>query len=265
MKPTEEVIAMPQATQIFVGTAGWSIPKDNADSFPAEGSHLERYAQRLTCAEINSSFYRPHKPQTYERWARSVPPNFKFAVKLPKSITHEKRLGSTHDVFARFLDEVAALGSKLGPLLVQLPPSLQFESAVVHNFLTDVRHCFNGEVVCEPRHATWFTPEAAQLLGDFRVGRVAADPAVVRAAREPGGWAGLIYYRLHGTPRIYYSNYSTDQLLDVTGKLISAGERAPTWCIFDNTAGFAATANALFVLGNFNAQAVKEKASPSIE
>src|SRR5687768_14756132 len=111
---------------IFIGTAGWSIPKSSAEHFPADGSHLERYAQTLPAVEINSSFYRPHKIESYERWARAVPEGFRFAVKIPKTITHEKQLRGADELLNRFLGEAITLGTKLGPLLVQLPPSLRF-------------------------------------------------------------------------------------------------------------------------------------------
>ena len=77
---------------VFVGCAGWSIPRQHASYFPSEGSHLERYARFLPAVEINSSFYRPHKPATYARWAASVPDGFRFLFKLPRAITHERRL-----------------------------------------------------------------------------------------------------------------------------------------------------------------------------
>lgn len=152
--------------------------------------------------EINSSFYRPHRTGTYERWAASVPEEFRFAVKIPKAITHERRLKEAGDLLDRFLLEVAGLGPRLGPLLVQLPPSLAFQDSVADRFLADLRSRIAGSIVCEPRHASWFTPDVDGLLGELRVARVAADPAPVAGAGEPGGWRSLSYYRLHGSPRI---------------------------------------------------------------
>src|ERR671910_1309915 len=140
-----------------IGTAGWSIPKEHAAPFPATGSHLERYAKVLNAVEINSSFYRPHRTTTYERWAASVPESFRFAVKVPKAITHELRLKDADDLLDRFLSEVSGLGPKLGPLLVQLPPSLRFEDGVADIFLSELRSHVKGPIVCEPRHASWFT------------------------------------------------------------------------------------------------------------
>lgn len=239
---------------IRIGTAAWSIPKEHAAPFPAAGSHLERYAAVLNALEINSSFYRPHRPATYERWAASVPEDFRFAVKIPKAITHELRLKNVDDPLDRFLSEAARLGSKLGPLLVQLPPSLNFEPGIADRFLGELRNRIPGRIVCEPRHASWFTPEVEALLTELRISRVAADPAPVPGADEPGGWRGLSYYRLHGSPRIYYSAYSTEYLAAIAEVLArDAAAGTETWCIFDNTAAFAATGDALTTRSLVNA------------
>jgi uncharacterized protein YecE (DUF72 family) len=112
------------AGTIHIGCAGWSLPKEHLTLFPLTGSHLERYAARFNCVEINSSFYRSHRVATYQRWAAATPPNFRFAVKLPKQITHIKRLSGADEAITGFATEVAGLGMKLGPVLVQLPPNL---------------------------------------------------------------------------------------------------------------------------------------------
>jgi uncharacterized protein YecE (DUF72 family) len=242
-----------EAPEVHVGCAGWSVPRVHAGHFPAEGSHLERYAARFRAVEVNSSFYRPHRPATYARWAASVPADFRFAVKVPREITHVRRLAHCGPVLDRFLGEVGALGQKLGPLLVQLPPSLSFRAAVVRGFFAALRRRFAGAVACEPRHASWFEPAADRLLAKFRAARVGADPAVVPAAAEPGGWAGLVYHRLHGSPRLYYSSYPADRLAALAARVVREAARAPAWCIFDNTALGAATDNALDLLGRLRA------------
>nr|WP_211112562.1 DUF72 domain-containing protein [Azospirillum sp. SYSU D00513] len=233
---------------VHLGTAGWGIPKAFADSFPGTGSHLERYARVLPAAEINSSFYRPHKPETYARWAASTPEGFRFAVKVPKLVTHTQRLRDPAAALDRFLGEAGALGDRLGPLLVQLPPGLAFDPAVAPAFFEILRARFQGEVVCEPRHRSWFSDAAERLLIEHRVARVAADPAPVPAAAEPGGWNGLLYLRLHGSPRIYYSPYPPDVLERTAARLAEEAPRRPVWCIFDNTAEFHATGDALTTL-----------------
>jgi len=222
--------------------------KEHAAPFPADGSHLERYGAVLNAIEINSSFYRPHRTVTYERWAASVPEEFRFAVKIPKAITHERRLKDTDDLLDHFLSEVAGLGPKLGPLLVQLPPSLAFQASVAERFFADLRSRGARSTVCEPRHASWFTPAVEGLLDKLRIARVAADPAPVAGAGEPGGWQGLRYYRLHGSPLIYYSAYEPETLSGMAARLAGDAVAAvETRCIFDNTAAFAATGDALTV------------------
>jgi uncharacterized protein YecE (DUF72 family) len=230
----------------YVGTAGWGIPGAARAHFPLGATGLERYAAVLNAVEINSSFYRPHKPATYARWAASVPDGFRFAVKMPRTITHHKRLASCEAEIARFAGEVAALGDRLGPLLVQLPPSLVYDERVAGAFFAMLADAFAGDVVCEPRHASWFTAQAGMFLAERRVARVAADPAGSIEAARPGGWSGIVYYRLHGSPRIYWSNYEPDALARLVDGIVQARTAgAQCWVIFDNTAGGAATPNAL--------------------
>jgi uncharacterized protein YecE (DUF72 family) len=239
-----------RGTRLRIGTAGWSIPKQHVAAFPKSGSHLERYAQRFNAVEINSSFYRPHRRATYERWAASVPEDFSFAVKLPREITHERRLVDAKVALDAFLAQVTGLGKKLGVVLVQLPPSFAFDAPATSAFFAALRERYAGDIAFEPRHATWFTPRAEKMLTDQRIARVAADPAIVPAAAEPGGWTGLHYVRLHGAPRIYYSDYPPVRIAHYQARLEHAiAEGAAAWCIFDNTALGAATGNALALSG----------------
>ena len=236
---------MPTSAKVlFIGTAGWSIPRAVAKDFPQEGSGLQRYAARFPAAEINSSFYRPHQPKTYARWAETTPGGFRFAVKLPKAITHDGRLVDAGERLAAFRADASALGDKLGPLLVQLPPSLAFDAAVAEQFLADLRALWPEAVACEPRHASWFEPAADALLAAYRVARVAADPACHPLAVEPGGWLDLAYWRLHGSPQMYWSSYDA-AFLERLAKALRTGPAAESWCIFDNTTSGAAAANAL--------------------
>ena len=227
---------------IYIGTAGWSIPAPHAKAFAGSGTHLERYGARMRCAEINSSFHRPHQRTTYERWAASVPKDFRFSVKLPGTITHERRLKGCKSLLMRFLEESAGLGPKLRVILVQLPPSLIYDARSVAAFFTLLHRQTKAAIACEPRHPTWFTSEADAALKKLRVARVAADPPRAPADGQPGGWQSLHYWRLHGSPRLYYSNYDNKRL-----KVLAAGLNPNDWCIFDNTMSGAALSNALTV------------------
>lgn len=213
---------------------------------------LARYAQVFDAVEINSSFYRPHKPQTYARWAASVPESFRFSVKVPKTVTHDRRLVDPEEALARFFTEIAELGPKLGPVLIQLPPSLAFGPDAAA-FLGRWREHYAGATVLEPRHASWFTAEAQAQLVAARIARVAADPAVVADAARPGGWGGLAYARLHGSPVMYSSAYGDEAVAGVAAMLDACSEAAETWCIYDNTRLGAATADALVHLHRYSA------------
>ena len=229
----------------FVGTAGWSLPRASAKHFPKAGTHLERYARVLNGVEINSSFYRAHSFATYQRWAKSTPATFRFAVKMPRTITHDGKLRRARDPLTQFLSEVKGLGRKLGPLLIQLPPSLSFESRVASRFFQLLRELHKGTVIIEPRHATWFELRVERLLIQYGISRVAADPAKHPKGGTPGGATRrLVYYRLHGSPRIYWSDYSREQLRQWSNE-IQKRRSKETWIIFDNTAAGYATANAL--------------------
>ncbi len=232
-----------ESARIRIGTAGWSLPQAVRERFPPGASHLERYARTFSCVEINSSFYRPHRRSTYERWSNSVPDDFAFALKMPKMVTHERRLAGCDGLLERFLDESAGLGEKRAILLVALPPSFAFDGALVATFFESLRERYDGLVACEPRHLSWFLPAAQTLLSSFEIACVAADPAPVAAAATPGGWRGLAYYRWHGTPRTYYSAYEEVALRSFAA--LVAGHAGCVWCVFDNTALGAATENAL--------------------
>ncbi len=229
-----------------IGCAGWTLPGAHASAFPRDGSHLQRYSAVFAAVEINSSFYKSHRRETYERWARSVPATFRFSVKLPKEITHTLRLRRSARLLDDFFEQTGGLGRRLGAVLVQLPPSLAFERAVARRFFTVMRDRFDGRVVIEPRHLSWFDERAEKVLSEFSIARVAADPALNDAAALPGGDPRLAYFRLHGSPRMYYSSYDDAFLATVAQRMRDASRGArEVWCIFDNTAHSHAVPNAL--------------------
>ena len=237
---------MPAA--IRVGIAGWSVPAAYRAAEPA-GSHLQQYARHFDCVEINSSFYRPHRPATYARWADSVPPDFRFSAKLPKLITHERRLVACEQPLQEFCASVAGLRDKLAVVLVQLPPSLVFDQGAVEATFSLLRASSGARIVCEARHPSWFAPEVDRLFSALGITRVFADPpagaptdALLRPVTAPGQFS---YLRLHGQPRVYYSSYSADYLADLAARLKLAADGPGAWCIFDNTASAAAWPNAI--------------------
>lgn len=235
-----------------IGTAGWNITRDNAFAFPEKGTSLDRYANVFRGVEVNSSFHRPHRASTWAKWASSVPDNFRFSVKIPKMITHERKLVDVENLIDQFASEVGALGSKLAVALVQLPPKLVLEPVVASKFFEKLRGSVSAKIVCEPRNASWFEKDAGDLLEKLHVARVAADPALGKLATVPGGWRGIAYWRLHGSPMMYRSSYSETDISHYAREMRTAlDECMDTWCMFDNTASSAALNNALSLIDKF--------------
>ncbi|WP_353024453.1 DUF72 domain-containing protein [Mesorhizobium sp. M0817] len=169
-------------------------------------------------------------------------------IGLARGVTDFSWVCYISELAEAFLGQAGGLGPKLAVLLVQLPPSLSFEPRVAEEFFGLLRKQTGSKIACEPRHASWFEQDADALLTGFRVARVAADPARVPAAATPSGWPDLVYFRLHGAPRIYYSDYDTESLIAIRQRLDAASAAgAEVWCIFDNTVKGHALGNAVAV------------------
>jgi uncharacterized protein YecE (DUF72 family) len=244
---------------IRVGLAGWSNPPAKRTERHPDQTHLSFYAAHFSCVEINSSFYRPHQGATYARWRDDTPAPFRFSVKMPRSITHESHLKRCAAEVARFYEEIAHLQPKLAAVLVQLPPSLQFNGRTARAFFATVPRVRGTKVVCEPRHESWFTNAAENALKDAGVSRVAADPARFPGAEIPGGTRRFAYFRWHGAPRMYYSKYSEAQLA-VFAATVERAKATETWCVFDNTARHAAWDDALQFMENLDAAQARKRA-----
>ena len=174
-----------------------------------------------------------------------------FRVKAPKTVTHIAKLVNTGGALLEFFDAVRGLRNKLGPVLVQLPPKLAFDDGVAREFFTTLRELHTGAVVLEPRHPSWFAGSVDRLLQSFEIARVAADPPKgSKLAACPGGWPDPFYWRLHGAPRTYYSEYA-ENWLETFAQQLQLLENVPStneiWVIFDNTALGSATANAVWM------------------
>jgi uncharacterized protein YecE (DUF72 family) len=232
-----------QQTELTVGTAGWALPASLKDCFGEGASNLARYATRFGGVEVNSSFHRRHRASTWARWAEATPDDFRFCAKMPKTITHVQRLSDCDALLADFVADISGLGSKLAVILVQLPPKLAFDPLIAPQFLDRLRASTIAQIVCEPRHASWFEEGPDRILAERRIARVAADPAPVSAAATPGGWPEFAYWRLHGSPHVYRSSYDEARIAAYASAMRIVPRDA--WCIFDNTASSAATGNAL--------------------
>ena len=239
-------VSSSRSIRLRIGCAGWSIASAQRPLFEDGASGLERYATRFDAVEINSSFHRPHRRETYERWADTVPADFRFAVKLPKTVSHEARLVGTGPMLDAFMGQAMGLGPKLDCLLLQLPPSLAFDARVAATFFAMLRRRWDGGIACEPRHASWFGAAADTLWKRHRIARAGADPALLELARHSTGAGALRYWRWHGAPRMYYSAYDDESLRAMAADVLrDTPTGATAWVMFDNTAHGHAVADAL--------------------
>lgn len=227
---------------IYVGTAGWTVPKIATDSFPSEGTHLDKYAQVLNAVEINSSFYRDHQAKTYKKWAEATPENFKFSVKLNKRFTHSKDFAFDEVDLQQCLLGINGLEKKWGVLLLQFSAGKKFNSSRARILYKTIRSIYKGSIVLEARNLTWMSEDSLELMKKYKISKVTADPE-----KCPGDLPGPIkYYRLHGSPDIYKSDYSSDYLNDLFLEMSS--HTGDVWCIFDNTQYGHATNNAVTIM-----------------
>lgn len=240
-----------------IGTAGWSVPAPHKNLFAAKGSHLERYSQVFNAVEINSSFYRDHKGSTYSRWSESVPKDFLFFVKLNKIFTHEQKLKVNEGQLVNTLSGINELGEKFGALLVQLPSSLIYVEKMAHTFFKKLREHYQVAVVFEPRNLSW--TDGLSLLEEFNISKVFADPKTCSIPK----WeqkSPVMYQRLHGSPQIYKSSYSEKDLDSLAAQMRKASAKCESaWSIFDNTAQFHATTNALDLMKKLDGRDVFDR------
>lgn len=140
-------------------------------------------------------------------------------------------------------------------LLIQLPPRLAFDEAVATAFFELLSSLTDVKIVCEPRHPSWFADAPDAMLAHYRIARAATDPAPVPTTALPGGWRGLSYWRLHGSPVMYRSEYGDERLALYAVRLSEAqNHSSDVWCMFDNTASSAAASDALRLTANLTAK-----------
>jgi uncharacterized protein YecE (DUF72 family) len=197
----------------YIGTSGWSYAHWAKGIFYPKGMKsgdwLPYLAGFFNTVEVNSSFYRLPRPDIVQRWREITPRHFRFAMKMWRRITHEKRLRDCHGEIREFLRVIAELGPKRGPILVQLPPSVRRDDDLLDVFLTDLKDAARGarlKVSVELRHKSWLCPAVADLLDRHRAALCLADlPAYT--VTEPNA-AKFVYIRRHGPTGAYRGLYT---------------------------------------------------------
>jgi len=228
------------ATNYVIGTSGWHYDHWRDTFYPpklAKSGWLEFYAHHFHTVELNASFYRLPSEDAFRTWYRSTPPDFTFAVKVSRFITHIKRLRDIEEPLHNFLERAQILGEKLGPLLYQLPPGLHRDDEVLQSFLGQLppgwRHAF------EFRHGSWLDDEVFQILRQHNVGLCVFDmPGLTCPLAATADFA---YIRFHGSGALYSSNYSNEELVDWAKNITQLADTLKTVYIYFNNdiGGFA--------------------------
>lgn len=230
-------------SNFFSGTSGLVLPVKQA-LYPPEfqgKSRLTYYASLFNSIEINSSFYRNPKESTVQKWAESVPANFRFTFKLFKAITHAKGLEFKDEDVNQFIKIIDHIGDKKGCLLVQFPPSLKLEKLNhVFKLLKSIRKADpknRWKIAIEFRNSSWYESEVYEVLNDYQANMVIQDlPASATPFDTP--LPGTVYLRFHGPGGRYRGSYSDDFLLSYAEKINSwLKERKQVYCYFNNTMG----------------------------
>ncbi|MGI9033813.1 MAG: DUF72 domain-containing protein [Acidimicrobiales bacterium] len=181
---------------VWIGTSGWQYKDWRERFYPigtAQSRWLEHYADRFRVVEVNNAFYRLPEATTFEAWAARTPGDFVVAVKAGRYLTHVKRLQAPAEPVQRFMARAAHLGPKLGPVLLQLPPSLAIDLRALENTLD--RFPPEVRVTVELRHESWFIDDTRRLLAERGVALCLADsPRRRTPAWRTAGWG---YLRLH--------------------------------------------------------------------
>jgi uncharacterized protein YecE (DUF72 family) len=195
----------------YIGTSGWMYPgwREHLYADTPVKRWLEVASRTFDALEINGSFYSQIKPETYERWRAVTPPEFRFALKGHRYVTHYKRLAGCEDSIIRLRDQASGLGDKLAAVVWQLPDRFAIDLARLDSFLAalrvwPVRHSL------EMRHASWFVPEVAARLADAGVAVCLSDAPDFPMWRAVT--TDVVYVRLHGHTRKYASSYSGPSL-----------------------------------------------------
>jgi uncharacterized protein YecE (DUF72 family) len=231
---------------ILLGTSGWQY-RDWRDLFYAgvpQRRWLEHYATNFATVEVNNAFYRLPERDTFAQWRARTPDDFCVAVKMSRYLTHIKRLKEPAEPVARFMSRAEALGDRLGPVLLQLPPNLTADADVLDAVLREYPK--SVKVAVEPRHESWWVPRIRSVL-EKRAAALCWADRLGRPLTPLWRTAGWGYLRLHegrANPRPRYGRAALSTWLDRIDEAFPARQGAPVYVYFNNDPGGAAIRDA---------------------
>jgi uncharacterized protein YecE (DUF72 family) len=242
-------MCMPQAIhdeplkRLHIGTSGWSYSDWVGIIYPEKTKStdfLKHYAQHFDCTEINSSFYNVPKRQYVEKWMNETPEHFLFCPKIYRGVTHFRKLKNTEELLLRYWAQWEGFEHRLGPFLIQLPPSQKFDAETVEEFYRTLRAGPSLRYAIEPRHVSWFSDESLLLMGEYDISFAIGDSGK-RFPYFETATNSTVFIRFHGR-KILYATLYTDRELRLFAKKIAGWliEGLEVWVFFNNTMfGFA--------------------------
>ncbi len=219
--------------QYYIGTSGWHYDDWRGRFYPEKlprNKWLEFYAQRFPTVELNNSFYRLPSENALKGWYNSSPPDFTFAVKVSRFITHIKRLKDCDEAITNFMSRAGILKEKLGPLLYQLPPSMHRNDGTLKSFLNSLPQGLKH--VIEFRHQSWLVEEVFDILRQYNAGLCIFDMPELTCPLV--ATADFAYIRFHGSDSLYSSCYSDEELSDWANRIADISKSLESVYIYFN-------------------------------
>jgi uncharacterized protein YecE (DUF72 family) len=223
---------------LFIGTSGWSYRHWSEIFYPKDikpDKYLEYYITRFTCVELNSCFYHLPLKTTVSGWMNRTPETFRFCTKLNRFITHELKLVNSEGALEKYFEVFENMKSRLGPVLIQLPPALSFDKTLIHEFLDIIKNQYSlYRFAIEVRHESWINDNFFDLLAHRGIAFVISDSGN-RFPFYETVTANFVYLRFHGREQLYASDYSEADLKLFAEKIISwLDEDKEVWVFFNN-------------------------------
>lgn len=241
------------SNNLHIGTSGWSYSHWSGIFYPDDlksARYLEFYITRFDCVELNSSFYHLPLKSTVSGWMCRTPDSFMFCPKISRLITHQLQLANASEPLSRFFDVLAGMKSKLGPVLIQIHPGLNYDRALISNFFSLLKEKYNDyRFAVEIRNKSWINDEFFNLLSGYRIAFVIADSGR-RYPYYEAVTAGFVYLRFHGREQLYATDYSENDLVQYAEKISGwLNEGKEVWAFFNNDFHGYAVKNALQLIG----------------
>ena len=229
----ERLLTRSPHSEVYIGTSGWSYEHWKEIFYP-EGlkptDWLNYYSDFFSTTEINTTFYHTPSQKTVENWHNRVPDNFIFSIKTNRYITHLKRLKDCKASLKIFYQSLQKLKSKLGPILVQLPPSFKMNEERLVEFISELDKKY--QYTFEFRHETWFTDRIYEILAHHNMALCITDLNGKLSPQEIT--ADFTYIRLHGPQKAYSGSYGPAKLKIWKQKIETWANQSSVYCYFDN-------------------------------